>query len=332
MPNYRVGTACQLLEWKLSKRGDSGSYVKMDDTAMGTVKVCHVENLTKTEQYQKIFAKARANVHALTAQLLHISFWPETARMFRISSELLPLIDHPDYEWVYKRGEVAKWLEMHLKQAGEIALVNDIRISVHPSQWITFFSPNKAVVAKSIHHVKIWMEILSMMGHGPENNVVIVMHTNGQSDKFPEEAAFTKDWIGLENDEKQAGFYKTLKICQDNGIRMILDVHHFRVEQGALIGINSDELNAVLETWKGKGRPKLHISSSRGTENKKELCAHADFISEEDLHNHSELIHQFDFMVEAKLKNIASSKVHRYFWEKFNEKDNTRLSNSKGKA
>lgn len=319
MPKFRVGIACQLLEWQASKHGDFGSYVKQGDTAMGTVKVCHVQNLSKDKQYQKIFEKARANVHALHAQILAISFYPETGRMFRISSDLLPLIDHPDYEWVYQKGEVKAWLKMHLNDIGEMAKVNDIRLSVHPSQWITFFSTNDETVDKSIKHVKIWMDLFELMGYGPKDDVCIVMHTNGKSFTFPERANFTKDWIALENDEKQAGFAKTLKICQDNGIRMILDVHHYRCELGACIGLNSDEYYAVLETWKDKGRPKLHISSSRGTENSKELCAHADLIAEEDLYNHWEFIYKFDFMVEAKLKSVAAGKVHRFIKERLGE-------------
>lgn len=323
---FRIGIPCQLIEKVVHKKGKV-SYVHQTGCKIGKVQVKYVKDLSEEEAFTKIYEKAKENLAALEQQILTVSLFVETGRMLRISSELLPLIDHPEYHHHYDNPKMKKLMEEKLKSIGQDIQVNDIRVSCHPSQWITLFSLNKETIRKSVTHLNCWVRIFTLMGLSPKDGVVIVLHTNGQSFDYPEEANHLKDWLGLENDEKQAGFLKTLRICQREGIRMVLDVHHYRCETGMRFGYNSDEMYAVLATWNGKGRPKLHLSSSRGTENKTELCAHADMISLEDKEHIWEFAYLFDIMVEAKLKNIAAADVHHFIIDKNGYYDRKGISN-----
>ncbi|QNI21154.1 UV endonuclease [Vibrio phage vB_pir03] len=314
---FKVGIACQFTEWRDTKDGLGTTWVQRADTKVGTIKVKYIKDLPEEAQYDKLYCKLVENLDALEAQCTTICLYPETACMLRLSSDLFPLIDHPDYMHLYDTGTIDELLTKRLAKIGDLFKVHNVRLSVHPSQFITLFSDKDHVVDSAIRHINKWINIFILLGYNPsEHDVVICMHTNGQSFKFPDRAKHLIPWIALENDEKAAGFDKTLKICQDNGIRMILDVHHYRCEKKAHIGLNSDEFYAVLETWKDKGRPKMHVSSPRGTENYKELCMHADFISTEDLEQYWEFAYKFDIMVEAKAKSVAAGKVHRFLYEK----------------
>lgn len=313
----RIGTACQIMKPKprFNRKGET-IYEQVDDCKLGTIRVADVKDLYGRQAYSKIREKTIYNLAGLKQQILYMSKQPKQLRMLRMSSDLFPLIDHPNYMHHYTVPELSDLIQKELRFIGDTAKEHGIRLSVHPSQWITLFSLNEEVVKTSIRHLDIWVSIFKMLGHSPKDGVCLVIHTNGKSFDFPEAAKHLTEWIALENDEKQAGFDKTLKICQVNGIRMILDVHHYFCENGVNISLNSEEYYAVLATWLGKGRAKMHISSSRGLENFKEQCAHSDRLSEESMELFWEFAYSFDVMVEAKHKNLASVEFYEFIKER----------------
>jgi UV DNA damage endonuclease len=313
----KVGFACMVMEEHDSKCQRYSLIDKMPGTKIGKVYVTHVKDLDQYAAMEKIVNKVSDNVQALTKQLEYVGSLPETQRMFRISSDLFPLFDHEDYEYVYRDSfKIREIFNVRLRKLGEYIKEKKIRVSVHPSQFITLFSDKKHVRDSSYKHVKKWIEIFDAMGLCPfEDGYVIVMHTNGHRNEWDSDYDDCKQYIGLENDEKKAGFKKTLQICQDNDIRMVLDVHHYYCENKEHIGLNSPQMKEVIGTWKG-WRPKMHISSSRGTENFKELCSHADYITKEDMERFWEWAYHFDIMVEAKHKNLASNRLHRHICKK----------------
>lgn len=316
----RIGTPCQIL-LDLPGRHPTGDpkWEQIVTCKVGTIRVADVKHLNGREARHKIHNKVEQNLRALVAQVEIMAEQPEGLRMLRISSELFPLIDHPNYMHHYTHKYIANRMQSTLGYVGRLAKRNNVRLSVHPSQFITLFSDRDEVVDNGLRHVKIWITLFKLMKLEPvRDGVVIVMHTNGRSFTFPERANEVKDWVGLENDEKKAGFEKTLKICQDNGIRMILDVHHYRCENKIDLDVNSKEVEDVLRTWVGKGRPKMHISSSRGTEGFKEQCAHADRIHPNDMQTYWEFAYRFDIMAEAKHKNLASRELYDFVVEKTN--------------
>lgn len=309
----RIGFACILVN-NIKRMNGETMHVTEPRYKMGTVQIKHVKDLTSKERKEKVWKKAVANLTALSNILSVISEMETVYRMYRISSDLLPLYDHPEYgpECYGDRPE----LNAMLAKLGETIREFDIRVSVHPSQFITLFSHRHDVIEKSLHHVKLWVGAFTSMGLNPDDHgVTIVMHANGQSTDFPRIALPIKDWIGLENDEHKAGFDKVLYNCERYGIRMVLDVHHYWCERGEHFGLVKREVDRVIRTWPDEQRPKMHISSSRGTESRREICAHADFISYNDSTLHWQLAYKFDIMVEAKAKNVASWAFASYVLE-----------------
>lgn len=313
----KIGIPCQLVE-EVTKRNGT---VKLESIKGALIGKMQVSQWFKYKEQgiheEKLFAKLEQNLDALLFQLGVISKFPTTARMLRISSELFPLRDFPDVTPTYDKPKFKQLVNKKLIEAGDIIKEFGIRVSVHPSQWITLYSTNDETVDKSEIHIQQWIDSFRQMGIGPlENGVCIVLHTNGQRKELRHYEPVFKRWLVFENDEKQAGFIKTLKECQKEGIRMVVDVHHYYCENKMHFGLNSDEMYAVLATWNGKGRPKMHWSSSRGTKNFRELCSHADYISEEDMERWWEFAYKFDIMVEAKAKNLAAHIVHQYVLDK----------------
>ena len=300
---FKLGTCCHIGQLHTNAKGET-SFKQYNDFKIGTIRVCNMKDLSATAQHDKLKAKVFANLAALKKQVLHISKLPENQRMFRISSDLLPLYGHVDYMHLYDHNAIAPIMQQLLKRIGEIVKTNNIRISTHPSQFITLTSDRPDVVDNSIRDLECAKRIFEYMELSP-NECSINIHCNGRSFTLPEHASHLFPWLTIENDEKKAGFDKTITLCEQYNIRMVLDLHHYFCEQGEYLDINSNNFQRVLNTWNGE-RPYFHISQPRGNENKRELCAHSDYIDDPKLIEYLRAALEYgDCEVEAKYKNLA---------------------------
>ena len=300
---FKLGTCCHIGQLHTNTKGET-SFKQHSDFKIGTVRVCNMKTLSETAQRDKLKSKVFANLAALKKQVLYISTLPDNQRMFRISSDLLPLYSHLDYMHLYDHPMIAPVMKQALKHIGEIVKTNNIRISSHPSQFITLSSDRSDVVDNSIRDLECAKRIFEYMQLTPDE-CSINIHCNGRSFSLPEHASHLFPWLTIENDEKKAGFDKTISLCEQYNIRMVLDFHHYFCEHDKYLDINSNDFQRVLNTWGGK-RPYFHISQPRGTANKRELCAHSDYIDDLQLINYlASFLNHGDVEVEAKHKNLA---------------------------
>lgn len=211
----RIGIPCQIVE-EYEKRNGTKDIRSIKGALIGKMQVAQWFKYKEQGIHEeKLMEKLQQNLDALIFQLEVVAKFPITARMLRISSELLPLRDFPDVMPTYEKANFKSVVNKALNKAGDIIKENNIRVSVHPSQWITLFSENDETVDKAEAHIKIWIEMFRTMGLGPtEHGVCIVLHTNGQRKEMRYYDTAFKRWLAFENDEKQAGFVKTLKVCQ----------------------------------------------------------------------------------------------------------------------
>lgn len=231
--------------------------------------------------------------------------------VYRLTSKLVPLATHPELSnWDYA-SEFADQLE----EIGRFIINNNFRVSAHPDHFTLINSPSEKVFNDSVRDLDYHVRLFEAMGLS-DYRYKLVLHVGGvygkKSDsieRFYENYARLPERISrrliIENDDKSYNTYDVLKICQNIGRPMVLDVHHHNclLEPSELKDIIPD----IFSTWSAEPfPPKIHFSSPK---NVKDFRSHADYILFDDFYNFlniaKETEEDFDVMLEAKAKDLA---------------------------
>ena len=261
--------------------------------------------------------------------------------MYRMSSDFAPYLTHPDMPQFHGQLEEAKG---ELAELGELARRYDIRLSLHPSQYILLNALDEEVARRSIVDLNAQARILDAMDCGPE--AVVVTHVGGvYGDREESLARFirrcrelpdgTRRRLVVENDDVSYGVSDVLRIHEANGCPVVFDnLHHFCFNPDGLP--MPDALRRALATWPESVVPKIHYSSPSTdfeltTEKEKSatgrertvtklhvprLKAHADFINPLEFvlfwqNVGADSLRPFDIMLEAKAKDVALLRLRR---------------------
>jgi UV damage endonuclease UvdE len=315
----RLGFACMISD----EKGIQDVKYKI-----GTLTQKKMFTLSESIQYEKLTNKVKENIVALNNQIFFVSSLPIEDRMFRISSSLLPMYDHPTLYKLYDES-LLFFLKKELSRIGMFAKEKDIRLSMHPDQFCVLNSENIEVIKKSIICMEKHADIVDMLGFGIEfQDFKVNIHLNGRTDILPMEdmSETIKKCMTLENDEKKGTINRVLEVCQKYELAMVFDIHHHWCNtEGEYLSWENDIIKDIRNTWKGV-RPTMHLSQSierlwsKNNElpNMKEIVkehkrgktfAHSQFIDNiklvEYMLPYNEL---FDIMIEAKMKNQAVKK------------------------
>ncbi len=261
--------------------------------------------------------------------------------MYRMSSDFVPYLTHPDMPQFHNQLEEA---EEELAALGALARKYDIRLSLHPSQYILLNALDEEVAKKSITDLNAQARLLDKLGCGPE--AVVVTHVGGvYGDRDESKARFirryldlpdaTKNRLVLENDDVSFSVSDVLEISEATGISVVFDnLHHFCFNPEALP--MAEALKRALATWPESVVPKIHYSSpstdfeitadkEKGATGRERtvtklhaplLKAHADFINPLEFVLFWEAVgadnlRDFDVMLEAKGKDVALLRLRR---------------------
>lgn len=225
--------------------------------------------------------------------------------MFRLGNSCIPFASHPSFdETIWEK------LAPLFAKVKRTTLKHNLRLSIHPGQFIQLGSKNPKVVESSLKELEYCTRLLDSFEAGSDG--VITLHlggTNGDKEatmdrfcKVFEENPWLEKYLALENDEYNFTALETLEVAKRCGIGMIFDIFHH--------SINPSEISwsEIKNSWKQK-RPKMHISSQGDGK----VGHHADFISKEDFANLKEFLgddfYEVDIMVEAKKKEDAIEKI-----------------------
>jgi len=248
--------------------------------------------------------------------IIKILQWNKSNKInfFRLSSAIVPWGDHLDLTQL----KDYKAIKSALKEAGDYAKANDIRITSHPGPFVVLTSPKENVIINSIADLELHGKIFDMMGleKSPYNKINI--HCNGvygdkikAMDRFCENFAklskSVQSRLTVENDDKASMYsVKDLMYLHDKiGIPIVFDYHHHTFNTGDWT--EEQALNAAASTWPFYPKyitPVVHYSESKAlheNNNKLKPQAHSDYIT--SLPNTYEL--DVDIMVEAKAKELA---------------------------
>jgi UV DNA damage endonuclease len=204
---------------------------------------------------------------------------------FRVNSQILPLATHPitgyNLEQLDPTGAIAGAFEW----AGALARAYDVRLSLHPDQFVVLNSEREAVVRSAVQELELQATIAEMIGAD-----VIVLHGGGAAGGIAAAverlerglqllSPRARDRLALENDDRSFTPGSLLPLCQRSGVPLVYDVHHHRCLPDGLSIEKATDL--AFGTW-GDREPYAHLSSPQGGWTGTNLRAHADYIDPAD--------------------------------------------------
>lgn len=249
---------------------------------------------------ERIQGKIQDNLNDLEQMLL----WNIDAgiRLFRIGQHLIPFASHTDFPY--------KWATYHterFRQIRKLAKGAELRLSMHPGQFINPGSPNEEVAERSLAELHYSATVLDLL---EAKDGVIVLHLGGAYGDKPsamrrfievmrEESQINR-YLALEVDERVWTLAEVTEVASALGVGAIVDNLHHRLNPGDLS--LEEAIKLARPTW--KTRPKLHLSSQDPS---KKPGAHHTSILPEDW---AEVLRALngdpaDIMVEAKGKERA---------------------------
>jgi UV DNA damage endonuclease len=326
----RIGFACKWIDTPEQVNG-----IKPKDDAKkyntGTTTITWLNNQSKEVAEQRLWDLMVGNIEATRKLVERVGNLPESLRMVRISSDLLPAYTHANWSYFWQRPDVIAYAERHFAQVGDIARANNVRLSMHPGQFTVLASSNPGIVEQSIKEFEYHADMAKWMGYGIAfQDFKINVHISGRAGPEGMRSAYGKlspearSCITVENEEITHGIEHCLSLSDI--IPTVLDIHHHWVREGEYIHPRSDHCKRVIDSWRGN-RPTLHYALSRedylvghdettapnhktlleSGHSKQKLRAHSDFFWNRATNDWAiSFLDEFDIMCESKGKNLAS--------------------------
>lgn len=229
----------------------------------------------------------------------------EGIRSFRLSSSLFPFYEI--YDSYLEDSEIKK----SLSSIGSKILKNNIRLTMHPSEWVIINSHNEDVVLKSILNLLHHSWIMDNMGL-PENQYYTIMIHGGIKNNLskiidnvntlPDNI---KNRLAFENDELAYSAKDLFEVYKKTKCPIVFDSHHHSFNDSGLSGKEAFELSC--STWKEK--PLNHLSNTEpGMENGsfQEKRKHSNYVHYiPDYQFESNNLDKIDIEFEFKAKQLA---------------------------
>lgn len=185
---------------------------------------------------------------------------------FRMTSQILPLATHPESGYLLGGLDPGGGIADAFRRAGAAARELDVRLSLHPDQFVVLNSARAAVVDSAVGELEHQAAIAELVGAD-----TIVLHAGSAAGGMGEALARLAAGIArlpdrvlsrlaLENDDRFFAPRDLLPLCRSAGVPLVYDVHHHRCRPD---GLGVDEAtDLAAETW-GAREPWAHISSPR---------------------------------------------------------------------
>ncbi len=230
---------------------------------------------------------------------------------FRIGSGFVPFASHPvcGVNW---RKEFKK----ELLAAGRLIRKNDMRISMHPDQFVVLNTPKEGVLERSLAELEYHSDLL----HAFRLNATakIVLHVGGLYNdrekalsRFVERHSLLSPQLRkrlvIENDDRLFSLQDCIAVHDETGVPVVFDfLHHTCLNHGESF---REALELASSTWGRDDGPLIvHYSSQkRGAR----PGSHAESLDVDDFKAFLESAEgrEFDLMLEVKEKEKAALKA-----------------------
>ncbi len=232
---------------------------------------------------------------------------------FRISSDTIPFASHPinKYDWEKKFKKELDFIGLKIKKY-------NMRVSMHPDQFVVLNSPNPSIVEKSIleliYHYKLLVALKTQknakiqihIGGGYGNKKEAVKRFIKNYKKLPIEI---KERLVIENDDRIFNLKDCLIINNETGIPIVADYFHHSINNCG--EVFEDIFKKVADTWDKEDKPIMIDYSSQEKGGRK--GTHSKSI---DLSDFSKFMEQLklpktnmDIMLEIKDKEKSALKA-----------------------
>lgn len=228
---------------------------------------------------------------------------------FRITSDLIPFASHPICKFDWKN-----YFKYSLEKIGNFIKSNNMRISMHPDQFIVLNSDKNRVYKNSLRELEYHADLMDAMGL--DRSAKIQLHVGGvygdrekSLERFIERYFKLKDSIKrrlvIENDERSYSLKNCIKINSETAVPVLFDYYHHKLNNNEeSIGKALDEVSG---TWKSgvDGIPMVDYSSAKKGGR---VGSHARTIDVDDFKNFTGRTEDWDFdlMLEIKDKEISA--------------------------
>lgn len=227
---------------------------------------------------------------------------------FRIPSQLIPFASHPicQFTWENKFSKIFKTIGNFIKQ-------NNIRISMHPDQFVVINSLSEEIFERSKNELIYHTKVLDLLGLDKSHKIQI--HVGGSYndksssihrfiDRYQQLPQNVKARLVIENDEWKYSIQDCCFISSKTDIPVLFDSFHHSILNNGESMVQALQLAA--KTWqKNDGVPMIDYSSQQKNKRK---GTHTETIDLVDFRNFlteaKEL--NFDIMLEIKDKEKSA--------------------------
>lgn len=227
---------------------------------------------------------------------------------FRISSDIIPFASHPVLTIDWKNH-----FKKTLRNIGKYIQKNNMRVSMHPDQFIVLNSKRQEVVHRSIQELVYHAVFLDALGL--DSSAKIQLHIGGvygekeesmnrfvtHYDLLPENV---RKRLVIENDERSYTVQDCLQIGSQSNIPVLVDVLHHQINH------QHTSVNHLIQmaaaTWKSAdGIPMIDYSTQEKNEKTGKHATHINSNDFSQLLNELESI-DVDIMLEIKDKEKSA--------------------------
>jgi UV DNA damage endonuclease len=332
----RIGFCCKWLDHPDQVHGLKAKDEAKQYTDQGTT-VAWLNRKTRDVAEQKLWDIMVFNIAAVHRLIKKVGEQDAGLRMVRISSNLLPVYTEPTWSYFWQRPDVRDYCEKGFREVGATAKALDVRLSMHPGQFVVLASDNDDIVQRSIEEFEYHTDIIRWMGYGQQfQDFKCNVHISGRRGPDGIRAVLSRlspearNCITVENEEYKYGIDDCLALA--DVVPTVLDVHHAWVRDGVYIAPDDVRIARIRDSWRGV-RPVLHYSVSRDDYlvnhdintrpdmallmesgyKKAQLRAHSDMMWNNAVNDYVlQFADQFDIQCESKGKNLASFALYAY--------------------
>lgn len=188
-------------------------------------------------------------------------------RLYRLSAALFPMLD---LEGDATGQQVLESLAADLRAAGDAFTAANIRVLVHPDQFIVLNSESSDVVRRAVYALSFHGLMMDMLGFSrtPWNTILLHGGKGGRPAELMGTIAALPDAVrlrlALENDERAYGPAELLPVCHAAGVPLIFDAHHHVVREKLASQDDPSVREWVLAaraTWTPPGWQVVHLSN-----------------------------------------------------------------------
>jgi UV DNA damage endonuclease len=330
----RIGFACKYMHNDQTLKPKQLKEIQSKYTEAMTT-VAWLKRQPREVAEQKMWDIMQHNIQSVYNLIEYVGGLPDELRMVRLGSNQLPMYTEPTFSYFWKRPDVRQVCEAGFSKAGDLARALDVRVSMHPGQFVVLASDREDVVERSIEEFEYHADIIRWMGFGRTfQDFKCNVHISGKKgpqgilNTLPRLSPEARNTLTIENDENAWGLEHSLELADH--VALVLDIHHHWCREGEYIQPTDDRLSRVIDSWRGV-RPVIHYSLSREDllvehnnsvlpnmpalletgYKKAKLRAHSDYCWNTASNEWAlSFNNRFDIMVEAKMKNLASFQLY----------------------